>query len=784
MAEDDANLPPDIHLWTRQAESGSDEHQYKLGAHYLKLAESDIDREDNVTKAVTWLLAASKKGHAEATEKLRHCVDINIGGINEKNKSDVKWCLKTSLSEKKIRHAAKSLFSKISNTDKRTLSHAEYVEAIRSLDISEREKKLLLAAGRKIGDTVSENAFVKTLSRKINGTLTWTAEEKGETSAAYDSAGLVKKIFVYPKQTAAIMFDQGLEYASKEGLNLLMSLIPYNQIYLLAMILIYSCLTPNFFLFVVPLLTFYISTLTLVVATLQMFYKKRKKGDSTILVSMLQEKLNVDIDIESTESQYLWNSLTPYLVFFGTLPVMIASFSLANKSYIPCGELFVVSVVMTVFCFIGLNDNHDLLTLTTLLAHGVASLPVFFSSVPNIPVVSGVISFLTQPFFSVELGHGLTFNLSFPSIVHMLIPILLLRMAMQGSWSGAYKILIPHLVCYFWFSISTTTFPLVTFRSLIRATFGYLLLPLAIPVSFFLSIGGIFYLVYKLFMTETSVKILITAVLFGVSLLLTQSKSLFGKKSNSDLSKSRKLKKILMVVFAVLGLIQLLYIPLPTFTKPKHFELSWEDFKEMCLPGPGDIWAPYQMRCQDFVGLKVRWKGTTQQVKITKVENTIETVIKSLPTVLSDPLYSIYGDKLMECNELTIPSTPYKHCQAVKSMGKVHHLRSQNQYTFYLSISVDGYVLNVDAGSSFKGKLMALKPGDELEFTAALVDVGTPSPILKLKSFTCTSRELNGMLEIENEVDESTVYKMLTDAFGLTINFCLFPVFAYSTETV
>ncbi|KAK0047738.1 wolframin [Biomphalaria pfeifferi] len=786
MADKDDTLPPDLSVWTREAEYGSEVHQYKLGVHYLTLAETDIDKDASAAKAVTWLLAASKQGHAEATEKLRHCVDINLG-ITEKNKSDIKWCLATSVSEKKIRHAAKSLFSKISNTNQKTLSGVEYAEAIDSLDISEREKKLLLAAGKKIGDTVTENAFVKTLSRKIHGTLTWTTEESNETSTAYDSAGFVKRVLTYPKQTVSVVLNQGLEYASSEGLNFLLSLIPYNQIYLLVMILIYSYLTPNFFMLVVPLLAFYISTLTLVIATMQMFYKKRKQKESATLVSLLQEQLKVDIDVESTESQYLWNTLTPYLVYFGTLPVMVASFSLANKSYIPCGELFVVSIVMTGFCFIGLNDNHDLLTLLTLLAHAVASLPVFLCFVPSLPVISSLVSILTKPFFSVSVGYGLTFNLSLPSVVHMLIPVLLFRMAMKGSWSGAYKILIPHLVCYFWFSISTTAFPHVTYKSLLRATFGYLLLPVLIPATFFLAIGGILYLLYKLFHTEMTAKLVITAILFGISLLLTQSKSLIGMKNKStdNSLKSNKLKKALMLVFAILGLVQLLYIPLPTFTKVKHFDLNWQDFKEMCLPGPDDLWAPYQMRCQDFVGLKVHWKGTTRQVRITKVENTMETVIKSLPSILSDPLYSIYGDKMAECNELTMSHTAYKHCQSVKSLGRVHNLRSQNEYTFSLSVSVESYQLNVDAGSTFKGKLMALQPGDELEFTAVLVDIGTPNPSLKLKSFNCTSRELLGMSTVEmGEVDETTVYKMLTDALGMTLNFCLFPIFIYSPDSL
>ncbi|CAL1526465.1 unnamed protein product [Lymnaea stagnalis] len=770
----------DVNVWLKEAHDGSEKHQLLIGLHYLKLAELGVNKEENANNAVTWLIAASKQGNSEANEKLKHCVETNLG-LNEKNKNDVTWCLTTSVSEKKIRFAARSLFLKLSNAHKKALSEQEYIEAINNLSsISEREKKLLLAAGKKIGSTIGENDFVKTVSKKIQGTLTWTTDEIGETSAAYDSAGIVKKVFVYPRQTASIVFDRGLEYASKEGLSLILSLIPTNQIYLLAMILIYSYLTPGFFLLFLPLLAFYISLFVMVVATLQMFYKKRKQKESTTLVSMLQEQFQVDIDVESTESQYLWNSLTPYLVYFVALPIMVASFSLANKNYIPGGELFVVSLIMTGFCFLGLSDSYDIHTLLALSAHAFASLPVFIKNIPKIPIISSFVGLITNPYLSLELGLGVSFNLSLPSIVHMLIPLLLLRMAMKGSWSGAYRILIPHLVCYFWFSVSITMFPFTTWRSLARATFGYIMLPAAIPISFLLAILGFFYFIYKLLQTQMIGKLLITAMLFAVPVVLTQTKSLFGKKDKNTSAKSKRVQKILMISFAVLGVLPLLFVRIPTLSKAKHFELSWESYRAICIPAENDIWAPYQIRCRDFIGTKVNWKGAVKQVKITKSENTAESVIKSLPTILSDPLYCIYGDRISDCNEASMPTTAFKHCQIVKEMKQTCHLRSHDQFTFSLSMQVEDVQVDLEAGPNFKGQLMALKPNDELEFSGSLVDVGTPIPNLRLRSLNCTSRELPIMMDLSEDVDEDTVYKMLNEAFALTFNFGLFPVFIYS----
>lgn len=73
---------------------------------------------------------------------------FNTTGINENNKSLIEWCIDTSASEKKIRHAAKSLFTKINSAHKGVLSKEEYANAINSLTVGhERERKLLLAAG-------------------------------------------------------------------------------------------------------------------------------------------------------------------------------------------------------------------------------------------------------------------------------------------------------------------------------------------------------------------------------------------------------------------------------------------------------------------------------------------------------------------------------------------------------------------------------------------------------------------------------------------------------------
>jgi wolfamin len=766
--------------WTVEAKKGSEKHQHKLGIHYLKLAELNIDREINAEKAVTWLIGASKQGHVEATEKLRHCVQTNLG-MNEGNKSDVTWCLNTSRSEKKIRYAAKSLYYKINSAQKGILSKEEYTEAINKLTVGhEKERKLLLATGRKIGTVVSENDFVKVLSKKINGTLTLNVDEMGETNAAYDSASFFQKVYLYPRQTASLAVDRGLEYASKEGMRLIISLIPTHQLYLLTLLFLYSYITPGFLVMAVPLLALSISFLVMLISTLQMFYKRRKQKDAATLAVMLQEQFDVDIDLENTESQYSWNSLTPYFVYFSTLPIMVISFSLANKSYVPCAELFIIGIIMTGFCFIGLSDSNDSATLLALGSHAFASLPVFLASLPAIPVLTKLVEFVTQPFFSLYLGFNISFNLSLPSIVYLLVPLLFLRMAMKGSWSGVYKILIPHVVCYFWFSFATSVFPFTTWAGLIRATVGYMLLPVFIPLSFVAAMIGIPYSIYKLLQTAVVGKLIVTGLLLAIPLVLTQTKTFFGNTDKKKASpKEQKIRRIVTIVFAVLSVIPLLYVKIPTFLDNKRVALSWQDYKYLCIPRD-NLWARYQTRCQDFVGTNIHWKGTVKQIAVSKIENTAESFITSLPALFSEPLYCIYGERIPECDEQTMSGEEFKKCQLLTAAGRTCHLNSHNQISLSLTVSVDEYVVLIDAGPNFESGLKQLDLLDEIEFMGVLTIVGTPSPRLKLRSMSCVNRDLAVEMDVDDDLTGHKFFKLLNDAVALLFNFGFFPVLEYS----
>ena len=515
-----------------------------------------------------------------------------------------------------------------------------------------------------------------------------------------------------------------------------------------------------------------------------MFYKRRKQKDANSLTSLLQSKFDADIDIESTESQYSWNSLTPYYVFFSVLPLMVVSFSFANKSYIPCAEMVVVAVIMTAICFFGLADTHDILTLAALAAHTFASLPILLGNI-QINIISKIVGFIAHPLFSRNLGMGISFNLSLPSVVHMLIPFLFLRVAIRGGWSGVLKTLVPHLVCYCWFSFVIAAFPSTTWLSLARATVGYLLLPIFVPVSLVAFVFGAIFFLYKLLQTEMVGKLIVTALLIAVPILLTQTKLFFGKKAKAESPKAKKLKKAIMIGFSVAAALPLLFVRVPSITAKKNIELSQDDYLDLCVAGEAEITAPYQMRCHDFIGTRVNWTGQVSQVKIVKIENTAESVIKSFPSLVAETLYCIYGDPLPDCDENTMSKKTLRHCQLLESKGQTCHLHRHDQISFSLELSVGEGKLAIalEASDAFRSRLLALEPGDDVQFVGSLLDAGTSSPKMKLRSLMCTSRQLPAMEEMsENVVDEELLLKMTADAVSMTFNFGLFPLFTFSPE--
>ncbi|XP_052248571.1 wolframin-like isoform X2 [Dreissena polymorpha] len=761
MAEDETLT--DVASWMKGAKDGEEEFQLRLAQHYLKLADSKdgSERDQNGKLAVCWFVASSKQGNSDATKKLKDLVDDDSPWINNDNKEDVVWCVSTSTLEKKIRYAARNMFHTINSAQKEVLSSEEYSEAIKKLT-GGREQKLLLAAGKKIGENISENEFVKILSRKIQGDMTLTSTER---SAAYEAAGWFEKIAKYPKETASAVGEAALEFASRDGLSIVAGWIPVDQIYFLTLFFVYGFISPKFLLLVLPLLVFYISYATIIITTLQMFYKKRKLQEASALAEVLKE-YDIGVDVDQTQSQYTWNSLTPYLIYFATIPLVVSSFSLADKTYIPCSELCVLNSILCGICFVAISDSHDLVTLLALFCNFLAGLPVFLMHFPEIPVVASIVKIISGNFVSLELYSGLRLNIGIPSLCYCLIPVFFIQMAVRKSFTGMYRVAVPHLVCYFWFELITTMYPFATWFGLARATVGYVMLPVLIPLSmFFVVIGGV-YVFIKLLSSDLFGKVVITLLLGCIPVLLTQTKKLFGGKFDKRFS---VLKKILMVMFAILAVIPLIFVRFPSDEGAHMDKLTAENFHAVCNADKENM-----MKCNALKGAKILWQGEITSMAVTGVTNEVSSTLDVFPVFISKQLRRIYGKKY-QCDDDELTEQGKEHCKLMVSLGYVYGLEHYNKYNFNFGVKLtNGMPVSIEAGSGFQKTFLALNVGDTVEIKATISDALSRPVKLHLKKLKCLSRDV---VLVEDEADdEDFFYNLFQESFSVAFNFFWYPL--------
>jgi len=375
---------------------------------------------------------------------------------------------------------------------------------------------------------------------------------------------------------------------------------------MLVVLFAYSLISMDAVLWLLPLLAFYVAYAAMLIATMQMFHARRKLNDISALGEML-ERFNDQFERVSAESAYSWSSLSPYVTFFLALPAMVLSFTAADKTWIMCSELALLSLIITVACFLALSDSYDYLAVCSILLDNISTLPVFIEGLPRIPfvypalqlVVGAGISFQLLPQFYVQFG--------IPSLAYVIVPLLFLRMAMLKSWHGTYQVLVPHLVCFFWWRVVVTFYLHSTWIGLLRASVGWILLALLLPVLTLGLFVWIIYYLFRAFSISTLVKIATTATLIAaISAFAVWARGGFriGGKFNLEDQKSKKVN-ILLSVIVLISSVPLVYIVAPEDMERKSVYLDWETFHAHCDP---TNWhdANKALSCVHFTDAKVR----------------------------------------------------------------------------------------------------------------------------------------------------------------------------------
>lgn len=700
-------------------------------------------------EAVRVLIGISKQGNnKEATDILTKCLEEREG-ITPENQDDVKWCVKTSEEEKRLRHAVEELYNSMKNDGEDKVAVQDIDEAMKRAEAKLKEKEK---------DNSSEESEEKKQQKEMREELglmsllinaltvgkqdQFTVTELKDTVMAYargdvpevitvlnkedmekfKKASVLEKIMKYPEQSLESAKHFILVKISKEGSSFLKSLIPTSQIQMLFLLYIYSQLTADFLWFLAPLIIFYISFLSLVVFSLQMFYGREAlrqlKG-----VSELMKKFDPRLNSKEAERKFMWKSITPYISFFIVLLITVAVFPLCEKHWIPCSELSLVALFFTVSSFRGLPDKYDNYALYTIL------LKLLTTALCSLGNVRGL-AFLCYPIFRVPLRPcGLELDISLPSLLHVTIFGLLILIAGRHSWRGIYKVLIPHLVCLLWWQLFTELFHFTTWSSLLRATVGWVIFVTMLPMLFLFTIGVVLAHFLQWFMTlDLAFKLAVTAAIIAISSALFY----YSKLEIPHGDKLERKKKPLMIIAGLVVLcllVPIIYVNFAPSIYGAHRPLSWDEYNDTCVSkaNGGDInIAAVQITCNEFQGEPVNWTGTVAYVKLSSVENRFRRLVTCLPRFLQPALKCLLGGE--ENNSTDRP--PETSSWLSRPKGSCH-LRSFDRYTFSVGVkmtdaaSQNSEIVKVTVTHRFYHTIVTLQENTQFTFQGR-IESGPP----------------------------------------------------------
>lgn len=567
----------------------------------------------------------------------------------------------------------------------------------------------------------------------------------------------------------------------------LKSLIPTQQIHMLMVFFLYSVLSIHFFFKVIPLFIFYFSLLAMIICTLQMFYGKRKLKDVEAIAQMLN-RFNETLDTDNAVSSYTWNSLTPYISFFIALFVCLVSFSLAEKTWVPCSEIVCIGIFFAMTCFAALSDKYDHLVIMSIVANFISTLPTIISDFPQIPVVYQLLQLFCGSVISINIIPDVVVNFGLPSMVYMVVPFLFMKMALQKSGQGVYRVLVPHLVCFFWWQFSIVMFRHSSWLGLIRGSLGWIMLIALAPVLFCFVLLYALYYITQIFTISGILKLLTTVVLLAVPAGLGfWAKKGFNIQGFSFQKTSGKVVLVLLSVFSV--------IPLMYFIAPQELALGgeylpWDQYAKHCTKPSWDqsSVANTMIKCSHLSNNMVDWSGFVKNVRISKVENGGEAFVNLLPTFLGDWLRCTYGEEYPACDTLE-DLNDRDLCQMYTIQGRKCHMRAMDYYTFDIVVTKEvnsdtTQDISIEAPNSYKNIILRLKAGDMVSFRGALVGgLGDGLPKLKLYHIECTScgeALVSTDAEEADELGPMTILFYIRDAIYDTFNFFFSPVVEFS----
>uniref|UniRef100_A0A667Y8G6 Wolframin ER transmembrane glycoprotein n=1 Tax=Myripristis murdjan TaxID=586833 RepID=A0A667Y8G6_9TELE len=770
-----------------RAKSGDAKAQTKMGRFFLALAE-ERDEELNNCTAVTWLVQAAKQGRKDAVKLLQRCL-ASSKGITSENLVEVRKLCEETRFERGVRKAALLMYWKLNPERKKSVAVSEMLENVGQihaepgeppspgpLSSSAKKQRRVLESLVSTSSHVAMDDFVEMTKKYAQGIAPSPAmageggdddDDDDVVVKNPDDLPLHQKVLKFPLHALLEIKEHLIDWASRAGMQWLSALIPTHHVNALIFFFIISNLTIEFFIFIIPLLVFYLSFFSMVICTLRVFQNSKAWENFRALTDLLSH-FEPGLDLEQAETNFGWTHLEPYLYFLLSVVFVVFSFPVADKSWIPCSELATVALFFTVTSFLSLHSSAQIFARKALLTEvlsGACSLTHL------LPDSLWFLKAFGKTFITVPLGELVVLNLGVPCFLYGHLFYLLFRMAQLKGFKGTYLCLVPYLVCFTWCELCLVFLNNSSTIGLIRTCVGYFLFLFALPV---LSLGLAAMLLIQLLqwfvaLELTKMVVTVTVCFVPVVLRLWTRFSLNPIVVFRSLSRSSIVKLILVWLSAVV-LFCWIYVYRSEGMKVYNSTLTWPEYGNLCGPR---AWkesnmAQTQILCSHLEGHRVTWTGRFKYVRVTDIENGAQSVINLLPVFVGNWMRCLYGEAYPLCDEgknATAESQPHpapvllpEHplCK-LKNLAKHEcHVKRFDRYKFEVTMGMplekktkNGTIIEDEdatkdivlrASNEFRPVLLYLKTGSLVEFSTVLEGrLGSKWPVFELKAIHCIS---------------------------------------------
>lgn len=593
--------------------------------------------------------------------------------------------------------------------------------------------------------------------------------------------------------TLAWVANYTVDTAGTQGCLWLRSIIPTNQIYMLVVFFLYSLISLDVVLWILPLLVFYVSFITMMVCTMQMFYGKKKLKDIKALADMLN-RFNETIQTESAASSFTWNSLTPYLSFFVALLFAVMSLAIADRTWIPCSEFTLIGLLLTIASFFALSDKYDYLAILSIFLDNISMLPHVIEGMPRIPVLYHLVQVFAGSLYSVEIVPDLHLHFGLPSLAYLVVPLLFIRMALKDSGKGTYKVLVPHLVCFFWWRMALSFYRYSSWLGLFRATVGWASAVIFLPIFILILFIWLTVQIFEVFTLTNLLRVVTTILLLAIPAAFAFWGSRGYKLHSFELGKSKSsLLKIFMVVIFAASVIPFTFVFTPPERDVEGKYVTWDTYSELCSKPQWDKTsiAHSMVICTHLTNTMVEWTGEVKKVTVKSIDNQAESFINILPWSIANWLKCTYGEEYPKDCSNTTDSIERNLCEINVMQNRRCHLKRLNRYLFEMWVKMpvgDSYVhdVRVEASHWFMKSMMKIKEGHLVRFRAALKsDLGNVWPVLKLYYVQCEScmEKILGQSTAFSQHAGWQIFVAIRDAIRSVWNFFMAPIIVFQPDS-